>query len=280
MQKQILQADPFRCRMWNYHDRLETHVTEASCHTEIESIKTHGQLVPVLGRPLDADPHHNVELIFGARRLFVARCLKVPLLVELKKVTDLEALIAMDAENRLRKDISPYERGLSYARWLRTGFFSSQEEVARHLKISASQVSRLLRMAQLPAVIVNAFASPLDLCEGWGLALTEALQDPVRRHLTLRTARLLGHQNPRLPARDVYQQLIGATVKGRRVKQSAHDEVVKDDTGAPMFRIRRLRNSVALVVPLARMSPGALERMRLAISGALRAESVHSALTG
>src|SRR5262245_57838727 len=142
--KSIVSVNPFRCRMWALHDRLETHVTEDTCRAEIESISKHGQLVPVLGRPLRQDPDYEVELIYGARRLFVARLINQPLLVELRELSDRDAIVAMDVENRLRQDISPYERGRSYARYLQSGFFKSQDEIARSLKISASQVSRLL----------------------------------------------------------------------------------------------------------------------------------------
>jgi ParB family chromosome partitioning protein len=119
----VIAVSPFRCRMWDMHDRLESHITEATCRSEIQSCAKHGQLVPVMGRKLHGDPDFDVELIYGARRLFVARHLNMPLSVELRELTDRAGLIAMDIENRVRKDISPYERGMSYSRWLRSGLF-------------------------------------------------------------------------------------------------------------------------------------------------------------
>src|SRR5215472_14327187 len=62
-------VSPFRCRMWSLHDRLEEHITEESCKAEIESFQSHGQVVPVIGRPVPEDPGYDFELIFGARRL-------------------------------------------------------------------------------------------------------------------------------------------------------------------------------------------------------------------
>src|SRR5262245_61544618 len=119
--KCIVAVNPFECRLWDLHDRLESQLTEKSCTAEIESFGKHGQLVPALGRPLTQDPTYKVELIYGARRLFVARHINSPLLVEIREMTNREAIVAMDIENRQRTDISAYERGLSYARWLRTG---------------------------------------------------------------------------------------------------------------------------------------------------------------
>src|SRR5687768_17678353 len=175
--RNILAVDPFRVRMWSLHDRSEQHVNEESCKAEIESFWKHGQLVPALGRALRGDPDHDIELVYGARRLFVARHLNKPLLLDVREMSDREAIVAMDIENRQRKDVSPYERGVSYARWLRSGHFASQDQIARALQISGAQISRLLKLAKLPSVVVSAFATPLDILETWGLALAEAWAD-------------------------------------------------------------------------------------------------------
>jgi len=266
----VVSVNPFSCRMWALHERLQSHITEESCRVEIESFAKHGQLVQVLGRRLNGDPEHQIELIFGARSLFIARLLNKPLLVELRQLTDREGIIAMDMENRHRTDISPYERGVSYERWLRGGHFSSQEEITRALNISASQVSRLLRLAQLPAVVVGAFENGADICEGWGLDLMRALEDPERRQRTLQLARSIRAQSPRLPPREVYRRLMAAPARGRKVKAADHDEVVKGDSGDPLFRIRYQRRSIAVLLPAASVSSSSLARMRDAVETILK----------
>lgn len=268
--KSVVAVNPFNCRMWDMHDRLESEVTEESCKAEIESFTRHGQLIPVLGRPLHGDPRHEVELIYGARRLFVARHINVPLLVELREMSDRDAIVAMDIENRQRTDISAYERGQSYARWLRAGHFQSQDDVARALRISASQVSRLLKLAQLPPVVVAAFDNAAEICEGWGLEIVQALEDPTRRAGTIRAARTIATLNPRPAAREVYRRLISPAVKGRRIKPQDHDEVVKDDQGVPLFRIRQQRNSIAFVLPIHMVRPDVLDGVRSAIADLLQ----------
>ena len=120
------------------HDRLEDYVCEETCRGEIESTARHGQLIPALGRKIHGDPNYDIELIYGARRLFVARHLNKPLLVELRPLSDREAIVAMEIENRHRKDLSSYERGTSYARMLRTKQFKSQDDLARTLKVSGT----------------------------------------------------------------------------------------------------------------------------------------------
>ena len=271
--QKITAVNPFRCRMWALHDRFESHITEASCRAEIESFQRHGQLVPALGRALRGDPDYDVELIYGARRLFAARQINKPLLVEITKISDREAAIVMDIENRQRADISPYERGVSYQRMLRTGHFSSQDDIARALRMSTSRISRLLRLANLPSVIVEAFGSPLEIFEGWGLELVAALEDPLRRQRMVLKARSLGAVKPRPPAREVYRSLLASAAHGRKPKPRLQDEVVKDPTGTPLFRISHRSNAVALLLPVDRLSVQTLNSIRSAVADILQREN-------
>jgi ParB family transcriptional regulator, chromosome partitioning protein len=273
MKSAVLSVDPFRCRMWNLHDRLEHHVDENTCKAEIESFLKHGQLVPALGRRLRNDPTHDVELIYGARRLFVARHLIRPLLVELRDLSDEEGIIAMDIENRHRLDISPYERGMSYQRWLRSGYFKSQDDIARALKVSASQVSRLVKLAQLPSVVVAAFRSPMEICETWALNLTAVLEDPQRRVQTCARARAFAATEPRPPAREIYRQLLSASVPGRKARPRRRDEVVNGRNGKPLFRIRQQINTIALLLPVDRISDRCLAQIRAAVSSVIEADA-------
>ena len=102
----IVSVDPLLCKMWHLHDRLEHLIVEDTCRAEIHSFAKHGQLVAALGRPVRADPDNDVELICGARRLFVARHLNVQLLVEVREMTDRAAVIARDIENRWGPDLA------------------------------------------------------------------------------------------------------------------------------------------------------------------------------
>lgn len=273
MTKNVITVNPFDCRMWDLHDRLEGDITEETCKDEIESFSKHGQLVPVLGRPLLGDIRHKFELVYGARRLFVARHLNLSLLAEIRQMTDQDAIIAMDIENRQRMDVSPYERGRSYSRWLQAGYFASQDEVARALKISASQVSRLVKLAQLPCVIVEAFGKSSSICEGWGLDLIEALQDPERRKRTTQAARDICNSGASLPAREVYRRLLTASARGRKLKRAAHDEIVKDSDGSMLFRVKHQSNSVALVLPINKLSEDSLRKVKEAMIHILQTPS-------
>ena len=272
----VVSVSPFRCRAWHMHERLEEYISEKSCEAEIISFGERGQLVPAIGRRLNGDPLHDIEVICGLRRLFVARHLNKPLIVELRELSDSECFIAMDMENRQRKDVSPYERGLSYARWLRTGHFQSQDDLARALKISASQVSRLLKLARLPSVVVNAFQSVMDIREGWGGDISDALEDSCKRQSIIRTARALADTQPRPAAQDVYRHLLMSSVTGRRPRMSGHDQVVKGDDGAVLFRMRRQISSVALILPLDKISSSALQDIQSAVANIMQSAASFS----
>jgi ParB/RepB/Spo0J family partition protein len=259
-------VDPFRCRMWSQNYRLESDLTEESCGDEIKSFTTHGQLIPVLGRPIRGDADADVELIYGARRLFVARYVRKPILVELRDLSDREAIVAMDIENRQRTDLSPYERGLSYASWLRSGTFRSQEDLAKALKLSPPVVSKMLRAAKLPSAILCAFASPIDIREGWALDLFQAVEDTRRRQRTLSEARNIAATSPRPPAREIYRRLMAVGSEGRPLRARARDEVVKNRFGKPIFRIRHQSKSLSVVFPVESLSADMLERIRTILS--------------
>jgi ParB family transcriptional regulator, chromosome partitioning protein len=265
----IVAIDPFRCRLWQSHDRLEETITQASCETELGSFQQHGQFVPVLGRPVSDDPSCDVELICGARRLFVARKLRKELMVEVRVLTDQEAIIAMDMENRQRKDVSPYERGLSYLRWLRGNHFKSQEELARTLQVCPSRVSRLLKLARLPSVIIDAFESPLEIREAWGADIADGLENPERNRAILQAARAIRAMERRPEAAEVYRRLLLACGKGRKPRATAHDTVVTGRDGSPLFRIRHQRNSVAVLLSVDRTSSSALSEIKRAVADIL-----------
>jgi ParB family transcriptional regulator, chromosome partitioning protein len=268
--KDLVRVNPFRCRMWAQHDRLDEYITDVSCKLEIESFSKHGQLVPVLGRPVHGDKSCDIELIFGARRLFVARYLKSDLNVRVREMTDREALIAMNIENRQRQDISAYERGLSYARSLRLQIFQTQEDLARELQVSPSQVSRLLKLSRLPAIVVGAFESPFDISELWGIELATAWEDESRRPLLTKHARAIARMSHRPSASNIYEQLTASAIQSRKLQRVRRDEVVLDGAGKPLFRFKRQRKALVISLPIGSVSATVLTRLRECLADILQ----------
>jgi ParB family chromosome partitioning protein len=269
---ETVSVSPFRCRMWNGHDRLDGYIDEHSCRDEIKSVLKHGQRLPVLGRRIHNDISHDIELIYGARRLFIARHLNLPLLIELREIADRDAIIALDIENRQRKELSPYERGRAFSAWLQAGHFDSQEDLAHVLNISASQVSRLLKLAELPAAVVSAFADPTQICENWAPELIELWNNHESKNHIIKAARSVSRESPQPSAATIYKRLLAAGV-GRDYSGSAainHDEVVTDDSGNPLFRVSTRTKDIALLLPAALLSNSCLSEIKVQITSILQ----------
>jgi ParB/RepB/Spo0J family partition protein len=266
---EIIQISAFRCRLWDKHGRMEEYITEASYKDELRSMREHGQLVPAVGRRLMSNDTHEVEIICGARRLFIARQLNSLLSVELRQVTDREAVVLLDMENRQRRDWSPYERGMSFSRWLAAGLFESQDDIARTLSISASQVSRLLKLAKLPSIVVQAFSDPCDICENWGLELHSACESPVTRSQVIARARTLASKSQRVPPRCTFDRLM-FNQRMRAAKEISKQEIILGPKGEPLFRIKHQEATIALVIGKRHLSSAVMQQIKDSLSNILR----------
>lgn len=159
---------------------------------------------PVQGR---ADEY---EVIFGHRRHRACLELGVDVLALVEAVDDAELFKAMDRENRQRQDLSPWEQGRMYRKALKEGLFSSIGELAREVGIDKGNLSKSLALADLPAEIVAAFPSPLELQFRWAKLLNDALlQDPDG---VLERARdMAADKKAKRTAKEVLEILTGVT---------------------------------------------------------------------
>jgi ParB family chromosome partitioning protein len=245
----IEDLDPFSCVMWACHDRLEEFINDNSCREVIQSFLKDGQKHPVLARPCKSR-RAQYELIFGARRLFAARHLNVRLLATVKEIDDRSAFIEMDIENRLRQDISAYERGTSFKEWLRAGHFESQDEIAKVLGLSAARVSRLMKFAELPTVVVTAFPDPRQIKEAWAVALAERCADPEMRSKIVTVARSLSKgKMGSCDAGEIYKVLLDCKDARRMTRVSRTDDVVRSDDGKLLFRVSYRHNALHIIIP-------------------------------
>ncbi len=248
----FITADPFRCRVWELNDRIEEYVTEESCRSEIASVERDGQLVPAVGRLLQGDPDFDIEIICGARRLFIARHLKIPLRVQIRELTDRQAAVAVQTENALRKQTSPYERGMWLAKLLRQGIYPSRDAMARDLGITPTQVTRLLKFAELPAIVIGVFPSPHDILESWAVELHKAWTDERRRLITER-CRSLAAALPPPAAQSVYESLVASPTHAGRPR--AVCKLVRSPDGTPLLRLEHQRKEVVLRIPNVLVDP-------------------------
>lgn len=257
------EVDPFDCTLWHLHDRLPELLDESSCREVIESFEKNGQKLPVLARPAAhcTGAGFKYEVIYGARRLFAAKTLNIPLLARIRRLTDREAIVEMDIENRVRKNTSPYERGMSFRAWLAAGQFESQEELAKTLGISSASVSRLLKFSELPAVVMEAFPDVREIREAWAVDLAGACGDIDSRRRLLKAARTIRNGSPEeMDSAKVYRTLRHANQ--RPTQASARDDVVRDTNGNVLFRISYRHQDIHIVIQKTRLTAQELEETK------------------
>jgi ParB family transcriptional regulator, chromosome partitioning protein len=240
-------VDPWRCRMWEMHDRASDLLTADVCRDVIRSFKEHGQMLPALGRRARNVPGIDVELIYGARRLYAAQHLNVKLAVDIVDIDDNEAIHRMYIENAHRSDLSPYERGMAFKRWLREGCFASQGDLAERVGVSVATVSRLLSFALLPAAIIEAFPDPRHIREEWAIQLARNCRDLQTRSQVASIARRIATSKSKQSPSSIFRQLMRAG-SGER-KKLVHDHVVHDQPGGEvLMRVRETDHNVMFIV--------------------------------
>ncbi|MDT7838870.1 ParB/RepB/Spo0J family partition protein [Aquabacterium sp. OR-4] len=168
---------------------------------------------PALPRP----PGAAYEIVFGHRRHRACLELGLPVLAVVETLSEQDLFIQMERENRARKDLSAWEQGVMYARALDQGLYPSNRQLALAIGRDLGDVGKALSLARLPQVVVEAFASPLDLQFRWAKPLSDAQQaDP--EGLVARAAALRLERQP-LAARQVFEALLAAG--GSAVGQAA-----------------------------------------------------------
>jgi ParB family transcriptional regulator, chromosome partitioning protein len=117
-----------------------------------ESLREHDMLQPVLVRQVG----DRFQLISGERRLraaIQAGWSTVP--ARVREADDrLVAELAI-VENLQRKDLNPIEKALSFKRYL-DEHHCTQEDLAQRLKIDRSTIANLMRLLELPSMVLDA----------------------------------------------------------------------------------------------------------------------------
>ena len=140
---------------------------------------TKGNTQPVqVERLVNPDGTVVLYLTSGHRR--VRACLETghPVRAEVvEHEKDLLAyLLRRLAENALRKDLSPLDRGRQIEHCFRQGVFKLESAASRTIGVDASDLNKLRRLAQLDPRIVAAFPNPSDLQFRHAKPLSDAVE--------------------------------------------------------------------------------------------------------
>jgi ParB family chromosome partitioning protein len=166
-----------------------------------------GNVQPIKVRPL-VGSKDRYEIIYGYRRHRACLDLGLPVLALVEQISDKELFKEMERENRDRLDLSPWEQGRMYRQSLSEGLFSSLGELSKEIGIDKGNLSKALRLAELPDVVVNAFSSPLDLQFRWAKLLNDALQQEPDQVLA-RAKKLSENKKDKRSSKEVLDILLG-----------------------------------------------------------------------
>ena len=153
-------------------DRLS--FTDADVVALAESIKAHGQQVPIMVRPIADKPGHY-KIVYGRRRLRALRSLGVHAKALVRSLSDEEAILAQGQENTQRLDPSFIEKALFAAELAASGY--EQAIILDALAVDKPMLSRMTKVARsIPKSLIEQIGS----AHGIGRRRWEELADLSR----------------------------------------------------------------------------------------------------
>ena len=141
-----------------------------------ESIKAHGQQVPIMVRPIADKPGHY-KIVYGRRRLRALRSLGIPAKALVRSLSDEEAILAQGQENTQRLDPSFIEKALFAAELSSSGY--EQGIILDALAVDKPMLSRMTKVARsIPKSVIEQIGS----AHGIGRRRWEELADQSRNN--------------------------------------------------------------------------------------------------
>lgn len=259
-----LLINPARVRLWAGNARIQERLSVESVRDLIDSILAEGgQKVPVVVRHVSGDPDYDYEVIAGTRRHFAISWLRANSYPEMKllaQVADLDdeaAFRLADVENRARKDVSDIERARNYAAALETHYGGKAARMAERLKLSKGWLSKMLKAAAIPDVVLAAFSDLGELTLNPAYALASALDDKARADAIVAEAEAIASLNaaatavgsPPLPGATVLKRLMAASTAPVASATDMRMEIA-GQFGRPILAVRSVtRQGVTLHLP-------------------------------
>ena len=118
-----------------------------------DSIRVHGQQVPIMVRPVSDRPGHY-RVVYGRRRLHALRLLGMPAKALVRSLSDEEAVLAQGQENSQRLDPSFIEKALFASELASVGY--EQAVIMDALAVDKPMLSRMNKVARsLPDAVIR-----------------------------------------------------------------------------------------------------------------------------
>ncbi|WP_346891150.1 plasmid partitioning protein RepB [uncultured Roseibium sp.] len=157
--ERIAKLDPAKIESSMIADRLTTEaLLDEGFEALKESLKTHGQQVPVLVRPHPDETKRAdgwYQAAYGHRRIRAARELGLEVAAQIKDLSDEALVLAQGKENSERRDLSFIERAFFARGLIDAGF--ERATVQDALAVHKTEMTRLLQVAErVPFYIAKA----------------------------------------------------------------------------------------------------------------------------
>lgn len=149
----------------------------------LDAIEAQGQKSPIRLRTHPSDPA-RYQIVFGHRRVRVARRLSRPVLAVIETMNDVEHVIAQGQENSAREDLSFIERAM-FAKQLQDRGFD-RETIQAALSADAPMVTRMLSVtSRVPANVVQAIGRAKGVGRDRWQEFAQMIEEPSNGALVL-----------------------------------------------------------------------------------------------
>jgi ParB family chromosome partitioning protein len=142
----------------------------------VEAIRERGQDTPILVRP-HPQGGDRYQIVFGHRRVRVARLLNRPVRAVVKSVSDKDHVIAQGQENSARENLSFIERA-SFAHHLQE-IGHDRKTIQMALSVDAALLTRMLSVTgRVPATVIQAVGAAKGIGRDRWLDLAQLIEHP------------------------------------------------------------------------------------------------------
>ena len=186
---ELVEIDPSLIDISPENEREQEFLDEVSLRDVLPDIKKYGQQKPGTVRPKS---NGRFELIEGSRRRKSCEIAGIKFKAFCGDVPDADVRVLSVSEN-IKKDVSPYEKGVAYKKQIDNGEFENWSELAAAKRISTSHTSRLKALAELPVRFIKILPSPSAMSTKYGEEITslrkkaqDELEEKVSELLDLR----------------------------------------------------------------------------------------------
>lgn len=236
----VVEVEPSLIDASFIRDRLDSFDQE---HAElVESIREHGQQVPVLLRPHPKDSA-RFQVVYGHRRVRACRALEKPVRAVVRALTDAQLVVAQGQENSARKALSYIERAFFAVRLSESGF--DRDVIMAALNLSKSHLSTLISVGRrIPATVIEAIGPAPKAGEPRWVALADRL-DAVGAGTIDDLIASASFDSAESDDRFI---LLFETLKPKVENTKRQTEIWAADDGPPMATFQQAKRKASLVV--------------------------------